>query len=321
MLHRVMTPSFAATMALILATGAAPAPLSAQDAPAAHAPEDNWRMTVSFVHKDQGWAPLPFERFHGLIFFPARINGVEATVMLDNGSPTSIDAEFARKAGLSPLRNLSNGKTSTGELSRQLMQGAVIDIPHLVTVSGPIQAVDFRPLAGLIGHRVDAMLGGDTLKVMALALMPGSQTLVLVPTGAAHINGPAATLPLVENDQVAAQIDGKPVKLAIDLGSNDTVSLFQAAWQRIIPADAPIENSTSTNAEGVIHTIQRSPGHMLQVGPVKVNGVSIPNKGTLPKAEDGLLGGAFLAHFNTLLDIGAGTLTLTAPDTGTARQP
>jgi hypothetical protein len=228
---------------------------SVNEAPAA----SEWRMSVKFVPKDQGWAPLHYERVKEIVFFQAKINGIDASVMLDNGAPTSIDVTFARTAGLTAVRELSKGKTPTAKITRNLLKGANIEVPHLLEISGPVQSAHFQALSKAIGHPVDAILGGDALSVLALTMFPGSQTLVLAPSGSVKVNGSVSTLPLVNGDQIDAQVDGKPVKLAIDLGSNDTVALSGEAWKRIVPASVVMQNESSTNAEGVLHTIQSSP--------------------------------------------------------------
>jgi predicted aspartyl protease len=265
-------------------------------------------MQVTFVGKDEGWAPVPVEHFRGLIFFKGKINGTDANILLDNGSPTTIDAAFARRLGLATLRELTKGNTGSAQMARHLVQNGQIEVPHQATLSGPLQTLDFQPLAKLTGHPIDAMLGGDVLKVMALVLV--ADNLYLVPSGSVHFQGNPANLPLVEGDRIAVQIDGKPVTLALDLGSNGTVSLSARGWQKVMPGDVKIESSQQSNAEGVARTIQRSPGHVLQIGPIRVDGVTVPNVGASPDAVDGLLGAAFLSHFQMILDIPAKNLSL-----------
>lgn len=320
MLPPVMMRGFmpAFSLALIIAGAGLTRSASAQApqaAPSTAAPADasttSWSMQAKFVPRDQGWAPVPVEHFRDLIFFKGKINGTDANFLLDNGAPTTVDAAFAQRLGLATTRELLKGKSMNGaHMQRHLVQSGEIEIPHQVKITGPLQVMDFQAVAKQIGHPIDAMLGGDVLKAMALALI--GNNLYLVPSGSVQFHGMVANLELVEGDRIAVQLDGKPVTVALDLGSNDVISLSAASWQRIMPPDVKTESGSTSGVEGAPRQVPRSPGHALQVGPIKVDGVTVPNLGAIPDGGEGLLGAPFLSHFNMILDIAAKSLVLTS---------
>ena len=99
-----------------------------------------------------------------------------------------------------------------------------------------------------------------------------------------------------------ATINGIPVKLEVDFGSNGVVSLNDPAWRRAIPAGAAIETGSHISADGVNRVEQRTKGE-LRVGSASVRDAPIDNGYTRTDKGDGLLGNGFLSKAGVIVDV------------------
>lgn len=185
------------------------------------------------------------------------------------------------------------------------------EIPHHLTITGTQHAVDLQPMSRMFGHPVDAVLGGDMLDKLTVAILTSEQTLLLLPSGSAKFKDGAITLPLVDGNKVEATLENQPVKLKVDLGSNGLVSLNEQGWRRVIWADKPVEDMQHGGAEGMMVKGRQSLHHEMKLGPISAHDVTVvQNHATPDTDEDGRLGEALLANFDMVLDVSAKTLTL-----------
>lgn len=268
---------------------------------------------VTYVGRDMGWAPLAFERFHGVIFFQGIINGEPATILLDNGfSHTTLDAAFARRIGLNVQKTGKTARSGTGEVPLGMAEGVSIDIPNQLHLNTAAGVVDFSAVSARIQHRIDAVLGGDLLSQLALSIYPSQSILMLVPTGRAAPRAGihSREIPLVSGDQIEAQINGQPVRLQVDLGSDGVVTLSDAAWKRVFPDDSKATKANSTRLDGAALTTRRIVGNTLSFSGVNIEGAPVDNSGPMPGDQDGLLGQAVLSKADIILDIPAKKLIL-----------
>ena len=300
----------AAAIAIAFFAGSYPA-ISQGQASAPRAVPEKRLLTFDYVGSTEGFAPIPFERYRNEIFFKAKINGIDATILLDNGTGTTeVDTGFAARAGLKsegPARVVSTG---TAQMSVRTVDNVRIEIPHLLTVSGMIVTSDLSRVAKIIGHPIDAILGGDVLNANAMALITSQKQLYLMPSGKIAPQANAMTIPLVNNGEISAEINGHPVRLFIDLGANGNVVLSNDSWSRAIPRDAPVTTSRFTNGEGVIMDRKRSTGNTIRVAGATITGIDITNETRDLRGLDGLLGNEFLSHFDVVLDAPAKKLIL-----------
>ncbi|MDF0490149.1 retropepsin-like aspartic protease [Sphingomonas sp. H39-1-10] len=268
------------------------------------------QVQITYVGSTEGWAAVPFERYRNEIFFKATINGVEANVLLDNGTGSSeLDTGFAVRAGLRPEGPNRGVDTGSARVPERLVKNVEMAIPHHLTASGTFMTSDLAPLAKIMGHPIDAVLGGDVLNTMAVGVITSTRSLYLMPSGKVTPNAGIA-VPLINGTQVEAEVNGKPVRLYVDLGSNGIVNLSDDAWQRVIPSTSPVVKSQFTNGEGVIRTSLRSSDNTLKLGAATSTGIDIVNRGRDPRGSDGLLGGGYLGHFDVVLDVQAKKLFL-----------
>lgn len=268
---------------------------------------------ITYVGKNEGRAPLTFESFKGLIFFKALINGEPATVLLDNGfGHTVLDAGFARRIGVNAHDIEKSFKTGTGEMALGVATRITLDIPHQLHLSTAVGVVDFASLIAKIHHPIDAVVGEDHLNHMAIGIWPGRRALQFAPSGAIvpGTETHSRVIPLIDGDRIDAKLNGQPVNLKVDLGSDAMVSLSPTAWKRIFPNDSSAAIGTSIRAEGMNLTTRRLPDNKLAFSGFEAGGVVVESSGPLPDSEDGLLGEGILSHPDIILDIPAKKLVL-----------
>ncbi|MGZ0075222.1 aspartyl protease family protein (plasmid) [Sphingobium limneticum] len=268
---------------------------------------------ITFVGRDMGWTPLAFERFHGVIFFQGTINGVPATILLDNGfSHTTLDAGFARRIGLTIHETGQTARSGTAEVSLGMAEGVSIEVPHQLALTTATGVVDFSAISARIKHPIDAVLGGDLIGQIALSIYPSQKIMMLVPTGriTPRPGVHSREIPLISGDQIDAQVNGQPLRLQIDLGSDGVVSLSDTAWKRVFPDDGHATKETGTRFEGADLAVRRIAGNKLTFGGANVEGVPVESSGPLPGNQDGLLGQGILGTADIILDIPAKKLIL-----------
>lgn len=271
------------------------------------------QATLTYVGRSEGWRPLAFERFHGLIFFQGTVNGEPATILLDNGaSHTAVDAGFARRIGLKIRETGKAARSGTGELPLGIAEGVSIEVPHQLNFTGATGVVDLSAAAAQMKHPVDAVLGADVIAHSALTIVPARNVLMLVPSGRAapRTDAHSREIPLVSGDQIEAEINGHPVRLQIDLGSNGVVTLSDAAWDRIFPNGGQQAEGSSHRIEGTSLLTRRTLGNRITLAGSTVEGAPVDNSGPLPGHQDGLLGQGLLERAEIILDIPAKRLIL-----------
>nr|WP_086492951.1 retropepsin-like aspartic protease [Novosphingobium panipatense] len=272
----------------------------------------NVQVNITYVGKNNGWAMVPFERHMGLIFFQAVINGKPANVVLDNGfSHSVLSAEFARSIGVETEDLVMPFQTGTANAPVKLARGITLEIPHQLHSSTAMGVLDLAAMAGHLGRPVDAVLGGDLLGLMALGIFNQNHRLAFVPSGAINPKAGAHSrqFPLINRDELAAELNGQPVRLQVDLGSNQAVSLSDKAWHRIFKDDSKALPSVTVRAEGAKLPARYLPDNRLAFSGFQAEGVPVVTNGPLPGDREGLLGQAVLSKAEVVLDIPAKTMT------------
>ncbi|KQN33074.1 hypothetical protein ASE88_03855 [Sphingomonas sp. Leaf38] len=150
------------------------------------------------------------------------------------------------------------------------------------------------------------------MRHLAVMVRPIDKTLYLVRTGKmTPKNGArASVIPIIEGNNVEAAINGKPVRLAIDLGSNGIIQLSRQAWSQVIPAQTATSTQQVSGGDGVVQALKAVSNASFQLGAVRADNVTVTTGATLPVETQGLLGTAFLSKFNIILDLGQKKLIL-----------
>ena len=268
-------------------------------------------MRLHFV-EGKDWAPLTYESSQGLILFQAMINGQPATVLLDNGADrTTLDVNFVRRLGVT-LRPLS-GQAVTGSAARLMMSGTgsvTFEAPSAFVITGPLVAIDLKPVSTALSRRVDAVLGRDMLDNFAIMIEPNRRKLSLVPSGGIAGGTSSMVVPL-DGASIDAEINGKAVKLKIDLGFSGAVRLTDAAWKRVVPYGGPNFAGSQTTADGIERQTSALKADLL-LGRLVARGIIVHSGYEPADAVDGILGQEFLSRGTFVVDVGKHQLLLVA---------
>lgn len=297
-----MSNTVAASLAMLALAGSTAAeptsPLPAGQSAAAST-ED---ATVETPPGDQ-WAPASMEIHRGLVLFKARVEGRDILALLDNGADVSmIDLALARKVGLALEAAAPTIKTSTGQMKAFTAPKIRFEIPKHVTFVGRVAATDLTGFSRAVGRPIEAILGGDYLNKMAVGLYPKNNALYIMRSGAMRPRGEAFSFTLNDRTEVDAAINGRPMKLSIDLGSNGAVALSSKAWSRAIPPSAQVRNEGTADASGVIKARKVARGTKFQLGSLTATDLSVTLEDKRVRPGDGFIGMAFLSRFATILD-------------------
>lgn len=220
------------------------------------------------------WAPVKYELVQGDIVLRMTINGQPVSVLFDNGSArTVVDQAFAARAGL-PLGSSAQGLTTgKARLTTRHVEGLVVQLPHALTISGSLPAVNLASVSTALGRPIAAVLGGDVIARLATFVRGDTRTIAIRPSGGFRIAGPVVTLPLVSTDQVEGEVAGKPVRLKVDFGFNGAVRLTDTAWRRAAAGMTAMPNS-QINADGVSHATNRI-STSIRLGQISASAVPI----------------------------------------------
>lgn len=310
-------------VAIILAATSQAATTPPQKAPDTPAPASDRIKAVKFDIAKAN-QPIPFAYIRGLILIPAEVAGQRGWMLIDTGaSQTIIDSGLAKELGL-PIIPLKGHVVGTGGhlIPRQKVDDVPLVIPRHFSVRMPMLAIDLEPVSRAFGRRIVGVIGENLISSMPLMVNKPKGWLVLMPGGKFSLNceGPCADklpiplkrerTPLGEKLQLTASVNGHGLKLTLDTGSTEGISLTPAAWERIKPADAQVFTGSHTGASGIAEKVLRSRLPKVSFGPVDVEDVDVTVQGWDASAGDGIVGMGVLSRYSFTVDVQAGQLWL-----------
>ena len=266
---------------------------------------------VTYVGSSDGSAPIMFENYRNVVFFKGNINGSEAVILLDNAADfTTVDDAFAKRAGLKPGEPTKTIDTGTAIIEAKTIKDVSLDVPHHIAVSGTFVSRDLQPLARLMNHKIDAILGGDVINAHALGVINTQNKLYILPSGRIRPKSGSVVVPLENGAEVSTIINGLPVRLYVDLGFNGSITLSPDSWSRVIPPDSSTTGSRFTGGEGNVSESKKAFGNTVEIGGFALKSIAISQVPSRPRGVDGLLGVDILSRFDVVLDVPANRLAL-----------
>jgi hypothetical protein len=282
---------------------------------AEQAQASNQKLRITYVGSNQGAAPITFENFRNVLFFKGSINGSEAVILLDNAADfTTVDDGFAKRAGLKPDKPTKTINTGTAKIEAKTIKDVRLDIPRHIAISGTLMSRDLQPLARLMNHRIDAILGADVINAHALGVINTQNKLYILPSGRIKPKAGSVVAPLSNGGEVYGIINGVPVRLYVDFGFNGSITLSPDSWSRVIPSDSSTTGSRFTGGEGNVSKSIKSFGNTVEIGGYALKGIAISLAPSRPRGVDGLLGVDILSRFDVVLDVPASRLVLIPRD-------
>lgn len=259
------------------------------------------------------WAPVAMELHGNKVCFRALVGGQEIWAFLDTGAEYSlIDAKFAAASGLDMGGTQSSLRTIGDKVQARHVANVRFEVPKHFIIAGRMIATDLEPMARAAGRPVKAVLGRDYLNAMAVGIAPKLGQLYMMKAGALKPKAHSTfSFPLTERFEVDAMVNGQPVTLMVDTGSDAVIALSPRAWKRVVPADAATRQANGSGLDGVSRSFQISSGNRFDLGPISATNVHIALLAYDAPASDGILGMPFLERFATILDTSQRTLILT----------
>jgi hypothetical protein len=130
-----------------------------------------------------------------------------------------------------------------------------------------VGAVDFTRLEEMTGTEVDGILGVNALRDFVVTLDLQKGAISLSTNRSLPLMGTIPLEPTNSNYAFSATIGDTTVKLAIDTGAADAITLNAEDWSKVFPKPpAHIRNRTSADFEGIVHTNIHARLPLLKIG-------------------------------------------------------
>lgn len=291
----------AAMLLVAIASQAAPATIAQSPA-----------RVADTVVTDADRGPIAYDPIDGRIAFKARLAGREVWALLDNGADDSlIDLGFARDAGLQVDAPGGAVTSLTGSLSASRVRDVPVVVPRQFAARRALIGLDMTAAGDILGRKIALVIGADVLAEYAAVVDPVRHNFQLKPSGS--VSPPASVLPITltgKRPTLDIAIGGKPLTVAIDMGSNGSLSLTREAWTRIGGKGTDAGLMTTTGVDGRTFVVDTVKVAAVTIGPETVRDVTVDLKPTRAANGDGVLGMGILANYVMIMDIGAGKLWL-----------
>lgn len=294
-----------------------PAPLGAAMVPAMPEPPLPDRMVLA-PDAEARW--VPFELTAGnQIRFRMTVDGRAATAILDTGfSRSVISRRWASAAGLR-IADGGIGAGIGGSVAMGEVGGRTLVIGGLTRTGGRLGVLDLPAAATGGDAAIDAVIGGDLLKLYALDIDFAQRRFRLLPSGRLPFAGDSAPLSLSSNDQLYISEmrvgDTRLRPMIVDTGDGATIAVSAEAWTSLGAARPATTTTVSYSVAGAVQSgLAVLPG-------IAVGGAGLRQAETLIESGNGFsarmgasgrIGIGFLQRFRVLLDPRAGRMVMAA---------
>jgi predicted aspartyl protease len=309
-----MTVLAALIAAVALVQGPEPAATSAPK-PAIAQPSSS--ITIRFAGP-QAERPIPFEVVKGVVVFKVKIGGREATAVLDNGAARSVlDEAFAGGAGLEMGPPDGVVITQHGSAEKRRVSKVPLSIPGAFDVEIPaMSAIDMSGVSAILGRKVDFIFGADFFNITLVAIDASRQMMRIGPSGGMRL---PPTIPFFalegEQPHIEVLVNGKPVSVMVDLGSNNMLLLTPDAWKRV---GRGIDSGMTTRNLNVIDAtksveVQTEILPQIKIGPIDADNVTATIRPWSLSKGDGTIGFGLLQRYLVIIDAGQKRMWLARP--------
>jgi predicted aspartyl protease len=266
---------------------------------------------------------LPFERYHGLIFLKARVNGSEPlSFIFDTGATiTVINEPRATALGLTPRdRQLIAGADGgEGTMSFAFARDVAIDLGDERFAPDQVGVTSLALAEKLFGHPMDGILGGDFISRYVVEIDYAGKTLTLYEPKAklaGRVSAAGETLPLRMTNGypcVSARLklpgrEALDLIFAIDTGGGGSLALNSplVTRRKLIESMPLVVPGFSAGLSGETRTVVGR-AESLKLGRVAILnpivGFSQAMRGAHARAEiDGIIGAEIWRRFRVTLD-------------------
>lgn len=261
-------------------------------------------LTLSFEWPDGKARPSPADLSRGIILVKGTVNGKAGWIIVDTGTNrTVVNTAFLRRIGTAIEETDARVETGLTSSRAGAAKGAEFSVTDQFRFTADLAAVDLSAIEQQLGRPVAGILGLDLLENIAFVVSRRRDEIMFAKSGAINPRRPTAQRFAVANGIVAGAVDGSPVRLKLDTGSNDELSLNPAIWDTLADPDAKTTPTTSTDAFGTVLRTKSIDEVELAIGTYSRT-LPATRRPTPDAQADGLLGFAFFESGSTLFDLG-----------------
>ncbi len=261
-------------------------------------------LTLMFEWPDGTARPSPVDLSRGIILVKGSVNGKAGWIIVDTGTNrTIVNTAFLRRIGTGIDESDARVETGLTLSGAGTAKGAEFAVTDQFRFNADLNAVDLSAIEQQLGRPVAGILGLDLLENIAFVVSRRRDGIMFAKSGAINSSRTTAQRFTVAKGIVAAAVDGSPVRLKLDTGSNDELSLNPSIWDTLADPDAKTTPTTLTDAFGTVLQIKSIDDVRLAIG--KYSRTLPATRRPTPDAQaDGLLGFAFFGSGSILFDLG-----------------
>jgi predicted aspartyl protease len=206
-------------------------------------------VNAAAKHKSVQKVPFKLYRNHLVVADGQLGNMGKRNLLIDTGAiPTVVDEALAHELGLKPVGRPAQGMTVVGGVAETyyaVLQS--LDLGPVHRESLVVAVANLSLMQASVGVRIDAIVGLDALAPSSFQIDYDARKILF---GSLHTAGPA--VPMLPDSRFAiieTQVNGNPVKLAIDTGTSEMV-LFRNTLPKTIASLSSNTNIQVSNLAG-----------------------------------------------------------------------
>ncbi|WMJ70877.1 aspartyl protease family protein [Stenotrophomonas sp. 24(2023)] len=285
----------------------------------------------AYIATPTGTTQVPFDLVNNHAYIDAEVDGQPARFLVDTGAANLLTPAAARRLGLAASGQLSIGGAGDSTVALSMARARHLRIGDAHLPSPVFYVVDLGQQLDSMGTQYDGYIGYETFRRFAATLDYGARRLQLSEPGR-YVPPAHATALAFEQDAYApvinATLDGVPLRLWVDSGSRNALSLFSPfvhAHQLLEKYGAGEEAVVGWGIGGPTRS------HPVRLGRLHLAGqdidglvgdLSTATRGALALPDYGaLLGGALLRRFTVGLDYQAKRMYFAPNAENAAPQP
>jgi len=179
--------------------------------------------------------PRQVDTTKGVLLFPVLLEGDEVWALVDSrSSGTLMSIAFAEAHGMEVQCASRRTKTSFADLPVGFVEEVQLEIPHQFAISAAFDAVDLSGMSEALGRDIAIVIGADLLRSFAFVYDGRRELIVFRGSGGITPRWADTIVYDLEGDTFAAEVEGRLLRLGVDLGSNSELLLARVIANEIL---------------------------------------------------------------------------------------
>lgn len=287
--------------------------------------------TDAYVDTASGVTRIPFDLVNNHVYVDAAVDGQPARLLVDTGAVNLLTPAAARRLGITSVGRSSIHGAGDNAAELGLAQARHLRIGEAHLPDPVFYVIDLGEQIESMGVHYDGFIGYETFRRFVTTFDYGARVLSFTDPARYQPPADAAALVFEQDDRapmLSATLDGVAVRLFIDSGSRNSLSLlgpFVRAHGLLEKYQAGTEAVLGWGIGGPSRAAPARLG-VLQLGSLQVAGLAgdlmSTDKGALASPHFGaLVGGGLLRRFTIGLDYGTKRMYFTPNAENQAAEP